>query len=55
MIYINVNGVIHVIFFGKGEEEKMAAGEVKWGKRCGQEKWIIAASKACFFFPLIVK
>lgn len=51
LIYIQVTGVDHVIFFGKGEEEKMAAGEVEWGKRCGQGKLIIASSKACFFPP----
>lgn len=39
-----------MIFFGNTEEEKMAVGEVMWERRWGQEKLIIAVSKACFFF-----
>lgn len=39
-----------MIFFENAEEEKMAVGEVMWGRRWGQEKLIFAVSKACFFF-----
>lgn len=52
LIDLHVTGVIHIIFFGKGYKEKMAAGEIERGKRCGQRKQIIfAASKICFFPP----
>lgn len=43
-----------MIFFENAEEEKMAVGEVMWGRRWGQEKLIFAVSKACFFFFFLI-